>query len=413
MSTLADHIPTFDVEEVRSRFPALARTHNGREVAYLDGPGGTQSPRSVIDAMGRILTEGVSNLGGGFGSSDLAVRATADARLAVADLLGSRPGEIVFGQNMTSLTFAVSRAIAREWSDGDAIVLTSLDHDANYTPWVLAAAERGVDVRTAEFDSETGRLRPDTVIDLIDEDVKLVAVCQSSNALGTFVDVSPIADAARHVGAISFVDAVHTAPHHPIDVTVLGCDFLVVSVYKFFGPHTGAMFGRRDTLERLEAYKLRPAPSAPPGKFETGTQSFESLAGVTAAVDHIASLGSDGATRRGSIEMAWQAISVHETQLARRFLEGVERLDRVALYGPPGTEGRSPTFALRVEGSDSRDVAKHLVGRGIYVWSGHFYALNAMDRLGLADSSGLVRIGFCHYNTAGEVDRVLEALSEL
>lgn len=405
-------LPTFDVDDIRRRFPALNRSENGKVVAYLDGPGGTQVPRTVIDSMNRVLEEGVSNLGGGFGASRASVRVTSAARSAIADLLACDPGEVVFGLNMTSLTFSMSRALAATWNEGDAIVLTSLDHDANFTPWALAAAERGVEVRVAEFDQATGELDPGAVSELVDDRTRLVAVCLSSNALGTLVDVSPIAEAAHQAGALTYVDAVHAAPHHLIDVRQLACDFLAVSVYKFFGPHTGALFGKREHLERINAYKVRPAPDEPPGKFETGTQSFESLAGATAAVDHIASLGSDGATRRGSIEMAYQAIGLHETSLATRFAEGLENLERVRLYGPPDGSPRSPTFAVAVEGLNAADVAKHMISRGIYVWAGHYYALNAMDRLGVLDSGGLVRIGFCHYNTIEEVDRALEALAE-
>jgi cysteine desulfurase family protein (TIGR01976 family) len=406
-------LPTFDVSHIRSRFPALDRSESGRVVAYLDGPGGTQVPRTVIDSMRRVLEEGVSNLGGGFGSSRVSVRVTSEARSAVGDLLACDPGEVIFGQNMTSLTFAMSRSLAATWKEGDAIVLTSLDHDANFTPWAMAAAERGVDVRVAEFDAATGALDPHSVIGLIDDQTRLVAVPLSSNALGTLVDVAPIAEAASQAGALTYVDAVHAAPHHLIDVGRLGCDFLAVSIYKFFGPHTGALFGRRELLERVDAYKVRPAPDDPPGKFETGTQSFESLAGATAAVDHIASLGSDGATRRGSIEMAYQAIGLHETSLATRFTEGLQELGGVRLYGPADPSNRSPTFALAIEARRAAEVAQHMIDRGIYVWAGHYYALNVMDRLGVLDTGGLVRIGFCHYNTAEEVDRALEALSEL
>ena len=404
----------FDVDKARRQFPALSRVENGYPVAYLDGPGGTQVPQTVIDAMSAVLSDGVSNLGGGFGASLLADTVTDQARQAMADLYNSHPGEIVFGQNMTSLTFALSRALASNWQAGDAIVLTSLDHDANFTPWVRAATDRGVDVRVAEFDIETTLLDPAKVIELIDEHVRLVAVPYSSNALGTTVDIAPIAAAAHKFEALVFVDAVHAGPHHLIDVLELGCDFLVASVYKFFGPHTGALFGRRDLLAGGHAYKVRPAPSDPPGKWETGTQSFESLAGVTAAVDYIASLGSDGATRRGSLEMAFAEIGEHEEELGRRFIEGLKRIPKARLYGVPEmNQDRGPTFAVSVEGHDPAAVVAHLAQHGIYVWAGHYYAVNAMERLGVSDRGGLVRIGFVHYNTNSEVDRALEALADL
>ena len=404
----------FDIDAIRSQFPALNRVEDGFPAAYLDGPGGTQVPQSVVNAMSGVLNEGVSNLGGGFGSSELADKVTAGARQAMADMFNCDSGEVVFGQNMTSLTFAVSRALAAGWNPGDVIVLTSLDHDANFTPWARAAEDRGVEVRVAEFDVDTWLLDPEAVIELIDEKVKLVAVAYSSNALGTNVDIPPIAAAAHEVGATVFVDAVHAGPHHLINVVDLGCDFLVASVYKFFGPHTGVLYGRHDLLAGTNAYKVRPAPSDPPGKWETGTQSFESLAGATAAVDYIASLGSDGATRRGSLEMAFAEITDHEEGLSRGFIEGVNQLPKVGLFGVPEVNSnRGPTFAISLDGHEPAAVAAHLASRGVYVWSGHYYAVNVMQQLGVLDQGGLVRVGFVHYNTLGEVDRLLEALAEL
>lgn len=411
---MTEELPTFDIEAIRARFPALDRVEDGVRAAYLDGPGGTQVPRSVIDSMTGVLTAGISNLGGGFGPSRDSVRISADARAAMADLLNCHTSEVVFGQNMTSLTYAMSRALARTWQPGDAIVLTSLDHDANFTPWAQAASELGVDVRIAEFDTETGRLDPAAVTGLIDDDVRLVAVCLCSNALGTMVDVPSIAEAAHSSDAIVYVDAVHAAPHRLLDVDSLGCDFLAVSVYKFFGPHVGVLYGKADLLSEIDAYKVRPAPAEPPGKWETGTQSFEALAGVTAAVDHLASLGTDGATRRGSLEMAFAAIGIHEQALAGRFLEGLAGIGGVHLYGIPEVgEERVATFAIDIDDRSPKEVARHLIARGIYVWAGHYYAVNVMDRLGLLDAGGLVRIGFTHYNTETEVDRVLDALAEL
>lgn len=388
----------FDVGAVRSRFPALTRVENGHPAAYLDGPGGTQVPTSVIEAMSGLLGRGVSNLGGGYGASDEAVRITAEARQAMARMFGAGPEEVYFGQNMTSLTFAMSRAIAETWSEGEGIVLTNLDHDANFTPWVMAAESAGVEARVADFDTDTGLLDPQSVIDLIDEDVRLVAVCLAANSLGTVVDVAPIAEAAHAAGALVYVDAVHAGPHLAIDVNSLGCDFLVASAYKFFGPHTGVMYGRTEHLADLDAFKVRPAPSDPPGKWETGTQSFESLAGVTAAVEYVESIGIE-------------AITEHETTLGRRFLDGLAGMGHVRLYGVPAMNGhRVATFAIAVEGMHPDEVARQMIEAGIYVWSGHYYAVNAMARLGVLDGGGLVRIGFCHYNTTDEVDRVLDVL---
>lgn len=404
--------PTFDVDVVRSRFPALARTENGHPAAYLDGPGGTQAPEAVIEAMSRTLRQGVSNLGGGFGPSDDAGAVSEAARAAMARFFGSSPDEVAFGQNMTSLTFAVSRALARTWDSGDSIVLTSLDHDANFTPWEMAADDTGVHLRVAEFDTASGILDPATVIDLIDGSTRLVAVGLASNALGSLVDVAAITSAAHSVGALVYIDAVHAGPHHLIDVGALDCDFLVASAYKFFGPHTGILYGKTEHLSTVRAYKVRPAPSDPPEKWETGTQSFESLAGVTAAVDHIASLGEGEG--RAAVVSAFSAIGQYERSLGTRFIDGLADMPHVSLYGVPEMDGRRvTTFAVAVEGTHPDRVAATMAERGIYVWSGHYYAVNVMDRLGVLDEGGLVRIGFCHYNTAEEVDRTLEVLGDL
>jgi cysteine desulfurase family protein (TIGR01976 family) len=402
------------LEDIRSQFPALGRVEGGRPAAYLDGAGGTQVPQLVIGAMTSTLAEGVSNLGGGFGPSNTADKVTAEARQAIGDLFNADPGEITFGQNMTSLTFAMSRALANDWGDGDAIVLTSLDHDANFTPWVRAAEDRGVDVRVADFDPSTGLLDPANVIALLDENVRLVAVCLTSNSIGTTVDIPPICAAAHAVDALVYVDAVHAVPHHLIDVDQLDCDFLAASVYKFFGPHTGVLYGKAEHLSRLDAYKVRPAPSDPPGKWETGTQSFESLAGVVAAVDYMASLGSPTATRRKALASAYGWIVQHEQDLATRFLDGINSLDGVRLHGVQEVnEQRGPTFAISVDGHTPQAVAERLASEEIYVWSGHYYAINVMTQLGVLDDGGLVRIGFVHYNTPEEVDRTLAVLADL
>ena len=404
-----------DVEAVRAQFPALKRAEGGRLAAYLDGPGGTQAPQPVIDAMGAVLSQGVSNLGGGFGSSDYADGLTTQARLAMADMFNCDPNETSFGQNMTSITFAVSRALATAWRPGDVVVVTSLDHDANFTPWVRAAGEAGVEVRVAEFDPATGELDPSAVGRLLDERVRLVAACVASNAIGTMVDVQSIVAMAHEFDAIVYLDAVHAGPHRLLDVRALDCDFLVASSYKFFGPHTGILYGKLGRLAALDAYKVRPAPSDPPGKLETGTQSFESMAGVTAAVDYLAGLaGEIGESRRGRLEQAYSLIGAHEQSLSQRFLDGVASIAGVRVYGVPlADQRRVATFAIGVEGHGSAAVAAHLTRAGIYVWSGHYYAVNAMDRLGVLDKGGLVRIGFVHYNTAAEVDRALEALARI
>ena len=402
-----------DIEAIRARFPALNRRDHGQPVAYLDGPGGTQVPKAVIDAMNAVLTEGVSNLGGDFGASHLAEETTHRGREAMADFFNADPSEISFGQNMTSITFAVSRALARTWRSGDAIIVTSLDHDANFTPWVRAAEEAGVEVRIAHFDPTTGELDPGEIASLLDDRVRLVATCVASNAIGTLVDVGTITELAHDAGALVYLDAVHAGPHHLVDVWSIDCDFLVASAYKFFGPHTGILYGKLDRLAELDFYKVRPAPSDPPDKLETGTQSFESIAGVTAAVDYLAGLG-DGANRRERLVDGYRRIREHERNLSARFIDAVSGLDRVVIHGVPVADDRRvSTFAVSVEGMSPAAAAGRLGEMGLYVWWGHYYALNAIERLGFLDAGGLIRIGFVHYNTTEEVDRSLEALAAL
>lgn len=402
----------FDIHRARRGFPALGRTVDGHQAIYADGPGGTQVHSSAVDAMSGYMSRGGSNHGGPFVTSVETDTLTEAARAAVADLFGSQPSEIAFGQNMTSLTFSVSRALARTWSPGDNIVLTRLDHDANVSTWLQAARDAEVEVRFADFDIDRGCvLDAGAVTPHLDDRTKLVAFTHASNAVGSITPVGDIVDAAHTVGALTFVDAVHYAPHGLIDVASTGTDFLVASAYKWFGPHTGCLYGRFELLEELEPYKLRPAPSHAPDKWETGTQSFESLAGVTAAVDYIASIGT-GPTRRDKIVSAYQAIAEYEDSLSERFLAGIAEMPDVSLFGREGSEGRTPTFAVEIEGIASDDVAAALGAQGIFVWSGDYYAVEVMNALERADE-GLVRIGFVHYNTVSEVDRVLGALEAL
>jgi cysteine desulfurase family protein (TIGR01976 family) len=402
-----------DIEAIRAQFPALGRTVDGRAAAYLDGPGGTQVPDRVIDAMAGFLGAGGSNLGGPFVTSHETDAVAEAARAAIAALFNASPDEIAFGQNMTSLTFALSRALGATWGPGDNVVVTRLDHDGNVWPWVRAAQDAGAEVRWLDFDPDRGcRLQVETLGDLLDERTRLVAASHASNAVGTIIDVGSIVEQAHRVGALTYVDAVHYSPHGLVDVAATGTDFLVASAYKFFGPHTGCLYGRYDVLDQLDAYKLRPTPDKPPGKWETGTQSFESLAGVAAAIDYLASLG-EGDDLRGRLISAMDAIAVYERNLSTRFLEGIAPMDGITLYGLPTAEGRTPTFAIDVAGVPPAEVARRLGDRGIFVWSGDYYAVEVMDRLGVADAGGLVRIGFVHYNTADEVDRVLNALADL
>jgi len=404
-----------DISAVRSRFPALSRAEGGRPVAYLDGPGGTQVPAEVIEAMAGRLRVGTSNIGGAFGASREADSVVAAAREAVADLLGGRPEEVAFGQNMTSLTFAVSRALARSWGPGDEVVVTRLDHDANVAPWRRAAADRGAAVRLVDFDPADGTLDLAHLERVMGPHTRLLAVTAASNALGTVPPVRRAADLAHAAGALVYVDAVHYAPHRLVDVAALGADFLACSAYKFFGPHTGVLWGREALLEALEAYKVVPAPDSGPGKWETGTQSFESLAGVAAAVDYLASLGAGG-IRRERLAAAYAVIREHEEALARRFLAGVAALSHVRLYGlaePTRLGERTATFALEVAGLSPEEASRRLGNQGLHTWSGDYYAVGVMEHLGVASRGGLLRIGFVHYNTAEEVDRVLAALAGL
>ncbi len=404
---------SIDVVAARSRFPALSRLVAGNRAIYADGPGGTQVPESVIDAVSGYLERGGSNLGGPFVTSEETARVVAGARGAVADLFGATSGdEIAFGQNMTSLTLALGRALARTWSEGDEVVVTRLDHDANVSSWMQAASESGAVVRHVDFDRETGTLDPAAFDAVLSPRTRLVAVTHASNAIGTVVDVAEVAARAHDVGALVFVDAVHYAPHGPLDVDAAGSDFLAASAYKFFGPHVGALYGRSELLAGLDAVRIRPAPSDPPGKWETGTQSFESLAGVTAAVEYLEGLG-EGATRRERLVSALEATRAYEAELSRRFLDGIAAMGHVRCYGIPKPAGRTPTFAVAVESMSPAAVAARLGSQGIFVWHGHYYALEVMAYLGVLDSGGLVRIGFVHYNTPDEVDRVLEALDDL
>ena len=403
----------FDVATARAQFPALTRLVAGRPAVYADGPGGTQVARPVIDAMAGFMMRGGSNLGGPFATSVETAEIVAGARSAMADLFGAAsPDEIVFGQNMTSLTLSLGRALARTWVDGDEIVVTRLDHDANVSSWMQAASEAGALVRHVDFDPATGTLDPAAFDSVLSARTRLVAVTHASNAIGTVVDVAAVVERAHEAGALVFVDAVHYTPHGPVDVGATDCDFLAASAYKFFGPHTGVLYGKRDLLATLDAVKIRPAPSDPPGKWENGTQSFESLAGVAAAVDYLVQFG-EGASRRQRLVAAMETTRAYETGLSRRFLAGVAGLDHVRVYGIPGSAGRTPTFAVDVAGVPPAEVARRLGAQGIFVWHGHYYALEVMAHFGVLDKGGLVRIGFVHYNTLDEVDRVVGALAEL
>jgi cysteine desulfurase family protein (TIGR01976 family) len=408
--------PSFDSVSLRAQFPALQLEVNGETAVFLDGPGGTQSPQSVIDAMSGYLAFGSSNLGGPFRTSQHANQIVQSAREAMADLLNARrPEEISFGQNMTSLTFSFSRALARTWQPGDEIVVTRLDHDANISPWLLAAEDHGLTVRWLDFDPTNCTLNLADLSALLTEKTRLLAITAASNAVGSITDLATAVQMAHAAGALVYVDAVHYTPHGLVDVQAIDCDFLVCSVYKFFGPHTGVLYGKYEYMENLTAYKVRPAPTHAPGKWETGTQSFESLAGVTAAVDYLAAIG-EGETRRAQLVQAMTQTKLYEMMLSERFLAGATAVPGLRVYGITDVERlaeRTPTFAVSLQGFTPAEVSAYLGEQGIFVWAGHYYAIAVMERLGLLDKGGLVRIGFAHYNTTQEVDRVLSALTDL
>jgi cysteine desulfurase family protein (TIGR01976 family) len=379
-----------DVSAVRSRFSALQR-----ELAFFDGPGGTQTPDEVIDAISAYLRESNANVGGPYETSRRTDALVAHARATGARFLGCSAEEVAFGPNMTSLNFALSRAAAREWREGDEVVVTRLDHDANVSPWLELARDRSVGVRFAD-------IRDDTTLDLDDLAARLsprtrvVAFPWGSNAVGTLVDVARVAELAHSVGALAWVDAVHYAPHGPTDVAAVGADVVICSPYKFYGPHLGMAYVSRELLERWRPYKVRPAPDEPLGhRYETGTLPHELLAGFVAAVDYLDSLG-------------WDAVAAHERELGDRLLAGLP--DRCRLFGLPTMEGRVPTFAFTVAGEAPHETAVRLGEQGLAVWHGNYYALEVMKRLGLDESGGAVRAGIVHYNTADEVDRLVAAL---
>jgi cysteine desulfurase family protein (TIGR01976 family) len=415
------------VSSLRAEFPALQQTIEGRPIVFFDGPGGTQVHHSVIEAMAHYLTEANSNAGAAYLYSRRTDETTTRARHALADFLNAdRPDEIVFGPNMTTLTFNLSRAIGRTLAPGDEIVVTRLDHDGNIAPW-LALEERGVVIRFADFDPADCTLDFASLETAITMRTKLVAVGYASNAVGTINDVQRIAELAHGVGAWIYVDSVHYAPHGPVDVQAIDCDFLVCSAYKFFGPHLGTLYGRYELLETLPAYRVRPSKDVPPNKFETGTQSFEAQAGVTAAVDYLASVGRrfggefaeefpgfEG--RRRDLKAGLTAIRAYEQELCRQLVAGLQEIPGLRIYGitdPARFDQRAPTVSFTLEGLTPSEVARRLDTANIFVWDGNFYALAVTERLGLEDSGGLVRVGLAHYSTAEEVDRLIGVLADM
>jgi len=384
---------TFDVEAVRARYSALRQP-----LAFFDGPGGTQVPDDVIDAVSRYYRESNANVSGPYETSRRTEALVTQARLTAGEFLGCTPDEAIFGANMTTLAFALTRTAGREWRAGDEIIVTKLDHDANVSPWLELAHDRDLRVRFVEIND-------DTTLDLanlerqLSDRTRVVAFPVASNAVGTLSDVRRIVELAHDAGALAWADAVHYGPHGPIDVGDWGVDVLICSPYKFFGPHLGLAFGSAELLESWRPYKVRPASATPLGhRFETGTLPHELLAGFVAAVEYIESIG-------------WESIQTYERTLGERFLAGLP--DKVKLYGLPTMEGRVATFAFNVDGVPTREAATRLGDAGFAVWQGNYYAVEVMKRLGLEDSGGAVRAGIVHYNTADEVDGLLAAVSAL
>jgi cysteine desulfurase family protein (TIGR01976 family) len=418
------------VEDVRAHFPALLREHDGRPYIYLDGPGGTQVPRVTIEAMVEYLARSNANHEGAFATSEESDAMLTEVHAAAADYLGAAdPGEVVFGQNMTTLTFAVSRAIGRTLTEGDEVVVTRLDHDANVAPWLALEEERGVRVRWVDIHPEDCTLDLAGLERALGPRTRLVAVGLASNAVGTLNPAARIVAMAHAAGALTYVDAVHAAPHVPLNVTALDTDFLVCSPYKFFGPHLGLLYGRREVLERIDAYKVRPAANELPGKWETGTLPGESLAGLLATFGYLEWLGGTfggasgasgasgtAATRRDRLRSAMAVIGATERGLARHALTALSSVPGLRLRGivdPSRMSERVPTFAFTLDGLSPREVATKLGRRGIASWDGDYYAYELIRTLGLAESGGMVRVGFVHYNTAAEIDRLVEALGEI
>jgi cysteine desulfurase family protein (TIGR01976 family) len=426
-SSAAAPLGPMGVAAVRARFPALARKQRGRSYVYLDGPGGTQMPQAAIEASAEYLRHSNANHGGAFATSEESDALIARAHATAAEFLGAEPHEIVFGQNMTTLTFAASRAIGRTLSAGDEIVVTRLDHDANVAPWLALEEERGAVVRWVEIRQEDCTLDMDGLARAIGRRTKLVAVGIASNAVGTINPIERIVAMARAAGALTYVDAVHAAPHMPIDAGSLGADFLVCSPYKFFGPHLGLLYGRGDLLERLAPYKVRPAPDEPPGKWETGTLPGEALAGLLGTFAYLEwlgekyggpALGLSGAdaataTARERMRAGMAVIRATERVLARRALAALGDVPGLKLRGitdPARLDERVPTFGFTMSGRTPREIAAELGRQGVAVWDGDFYAWELIRALGLAGSGGLVRAGFVHYNTTAEIDRLVEVL---
>ncbi len=415
MTTMIDAAATdvASVEDIRAQFPALERTHNGFPVAYLDGPGGTQVPRGVVQAMEDYLFNHNANTHWRYPTSEETDALIADARETLANFLNGRADEIVFGQNMTSLTFHLARAFGRQWERGDDVVLTELDHHGNVAPWTALQQDAGINVRMVKMRTEDGRLDWSDLEAAITPRTKLLAINAASNALGSVTDITRATALAHSVGAKVFVDAVHDAPHMLVDVQAIGCDFVGCSAYKFYGPHIGILWGKRDLIESLDAPRLAPAPQESPERLETGTQNHEGIVGAAAAVDFLASLANgDSGSRRDALRASFSALHARGEALLTKLWNSLSHIDGVTLYGPkPGTP-RTPTLSFTLRGFTTDDVADSLAERGVFVSNGDFYAATIVERLGLVPG-GLVRVGCSCYTTEAEVDRLIDGVRAL
>ena len=416
---------SLDINRIRQQFPSL-----NRPAVFFDNPGGTQIAKQSLDRINKYLLESNANHEGAFATSIASDAVLDESHRAMADFYNaSSPEEIVFGNNMTTLTLHISRSISREWKEGDEIVVTRLDHDANVTPWVLVAQDRGVKVNWVDFDVEDGTLKLDSLQKVLERKPRLLAVGYASNSLGTINPVQKMIKMAHDAGTLVYVDAVQYAPHGPIDVQKLDCDFLISSAYKFFGPHSGILYGKHELLEKLFAYKVRPATNSLPGKFETGTQNHEGIAGVLGAIEYFDWVGNefgteqaDGLSESGysgrvlNLKKAMTAIRSYEFELNRALLSTLQEVSGITIFGLTDVrrlDERVATFSFRLNGLHPREVAQQLADQGVYVWDGNYYAINVTERLGLEDNGGMVRVGAAHYNTVDEIASFGEALKKI
>jgi cysteine desulfurase family protein (TIGR01976 family) len=414
MTTVASPTTTADVRstaDIRDQFPALERRHEDEPIAYFDGPGGTQVPRAVAEAVRGYLLHHNANTHWKYPTSWETDEIIASARENLADFLNATAAEIVFGANMTTLTFHLSRALGRGWGPGDELVVTELDHHANIAPWQALARERGVTIRSIPLNAERGELDWLALEDTLTPRTRLLAIGAASNALGSVTDVARACALARAAGALSVVDAVHYAPHVLVDVRAIGCDFLACSAYKFYGPHVGILYGRRERLEALDAPKLAPAPDTAPERMETGTLNHEGIAGAGAAVEFLSALATGG-SRRERLERVFAVLHARGQDLVERLWQGLGDIHGVTRYGPPPGRPRTPTVSFTVAGRSSDEVAMALASEGVFASNGDFYATTVVERLGLSNR-GLVRAGCACYTTAGEIDRLLAAVARL